>query len=189
MDLLTKIKETAAACPFFEYGYVPLKQARSDPWVRELCEQNTCRQYGASWACPPAVGTLEECQARVQSYDAMLLFSRRYTLCDSFDFESMAAGMQDFKRGVDDFQQKLDEFLSGYLLLANEGCGRCPTCTYPSAPCRFPHQLHPSLEGYGFLVKELAVAAGMHDHNGPLTVTYFGALLFSLPPASEKAPL
>ncbi len=32
-------------------------------------------------------------------------------------------------------------------------------------------------------------AAGMHDHNGPLTVTYFGALLFSLPPASEKAPL
>ena len=71
---------------------MPLKQARSDPWVRELCEQNTCRQYGASWACPPAVGTLEECQARVQSYDAMLLFSRRYTLCDSFDFESMAAG-------------------------------------------------------------------------------------------------
>lgn len=71
---------------------MPLKQARSDPWVRELCRQNTCRQYGASWACPPAVGTLEECQARAQSYDAMLLFSRRYTLCDSFDFESMTAG-------------------------------------------------------------------------------------------------
>lgn len=66
---------------------------------------------------------------------------------------------------------------------------RRPTCTYPSAPCRFPHQLHPSLEGYGFLVKELADAAGMHDHNGPLTVTYFGALLFSLPPAPEETPL
>lgn len=65
-----------------------------------------------------------------------------------------------------------------------------PRANSPAAfLCRFPHRLPPSPEGYGFPVKELAGAAGMHDHNGPLTVTYFGALLFSLPPASEKAPL
>ena len=64
------------------------------------------------------------------------------------------------------------------LLLSNEGCGRCARCTYPDAPCRFPELLHHSLEGYGWIVKELADAAGIRYHNGPNTVTYFGALLF-----------
>ncbi len=152
MDLLTKVKETAAACPFFEYGYVPPEQgAASDPWVRELCEQNTCRQYGASWACPPAVGTLEECQARVQSYDAMLLFSRRYTLCDSFDFESMAAGMQDFKRGVDDFQQKLDEFLIRVPCHSpTRGAGGARPARIPAPPAGSPTSCTPLWKGTAF---------------------------------------
>jgi len=91
----------------------------------------------------------------------------------------MTQGLLDFKQLVDRYQQKLAGVLPEFLLLSNEGCKRCRTCTYPDAPCRFPERLHHSLEGYGFIVSELAKAAGMHYNNGANTVTFFGALLFS----------
>ena len=178
MDVLSRITEIAIECDFLEYGYVKLEKLKYHPEVRAICKGNTCRNYGASWACPPAVGTIAECRTRVAQYDKMMVFSRAYKLEDSFDFEGMLAGLRNFKELVDRFQQNLSNILSEYVLLSNEGCGRCLSCTYPDAPCRFPHLLHHSLEGYGFVVNELAAEAGMHYNNGTNTVTYFGALLF-----------
>ena len=63
-------------------------------------------------------------------------------------------------------------------VLSTEACTRCAHCTYPDAPCRFPERLHHALEGYGFLVHELAQAAGIRYNGGKGTVTFFGALLF-----------
>ena len=178
MDIRQKIQEIAAETGFSASGYAAIPQLSYHPEIRKICEENTCRNFGTSWACPPAVGTLAECEARVRQYDSFLLLSRVYALEDSFDFEGMGAGLRDFKGLVDALQQKLDGILSGYLLLSNEGCGRCAACTYPDAPCRFPQRLHHSLEGYGFVVNELAEAAGLRYHNGANTVTFFGALLF-----------
>ena len=79
---------------------------------------------------------------------------------------------------VDIFDEKLKLFLSDYLLLSNEGCGRCKKCTYPDSLCRFPEHLHHSIEGYGFQIYELAKAAGIKYNNGENTVTFFGGLLF-----------
>lgn len=184
MDIQSKIEKSASESNFFEYGYVKVENLKYYDEVRTICEGNSCRNYAASWACPPAIGTITECKERIGQYNKMLLFSQKYELEDSFDFESMIAGLKDFKYTVDLFQQKVDDILSTYLLLSNEGCGRCPECTYPNAPCRFPHLLHHSLEGYGFIIKELADEAGIHYNNGSNTVTYFGALLFS---ASQQA--
>ena len=148
--------------------------------VRTICEGNSCRNYAASWACPPAVGTLSECKERVEQYDNMLLFTRKYEVEDSFDFEGMQADLRNFKQTVNSFQLNLNSILPTYLLLSNEDCGRCSECTYPNAPCRFSQLLHHSLEGYGFIVKELADNAGVRYNNGPNTVTFFGALLFNV---------
>ena len=178
MDPLARVRELAAETGFTESGFVEMPALRYLEDVRKICEGNTCRGYGASWACPPAVGTLEECRACVESFRHMLLFSRRYALEDSFDFEGMHRAMSDFKTLVDDYHRRLEPELRDFKLLSNEGCGRCGTCTYPDAPCRFPELLHHSLEGYGFLVSELAQAAGMRYNGGKNTVTFFGALLF-----------
>ena len=183
VNLLLQIKELAGQCGFHESGYVSIPDLTFYPEVRSICEGNSCRHYATSWACPPAVGSIGQCRERVHQYDHMLLFSGRYALEDSFDFEAMSEGLRDFKRLVDRFHQGLEQLLPGFLLLSNEGCGRCAVCTYPDAPCRFPQLLHHSLEGYGFIVSELAKSAKIRYHNGPNTVTYFGALLFSLPPS------
>lgn len=179
MDHLSRIAEIAMECGFLECGYVNIEKLKYYPEVRAICVGNLCRNYGTSWACPPAVGTIEECRLRVRRYDKMMVFSRAYHLEDSFDFDGMIGGLQHFKHLVDRFHERLETILPNYLLLANEGCGRCRACTYPDTPCRFPHILHHSLEGYGFVVSELAAEAGIHYNNGVNTVTYFGALLFN----------
>lgn len=177
MNLTAAIEAAAAETGFSAFGWIPVDQLRCHPEVRAICEGNGCRNYGAAWACPPAVGTLEECHSRVSRFERMLLFSRVYPLEDSFDFEGMQEGMRHFRKLVDAFHQQVLPLAPRFLLLGNEGCGRCARCTYPDAPCRFPHLLHHSLEGYGFIVSDLAKAAGMRYINGPDTVTYFGALM------------
>ena len=179
MSTLSQVEGIATKSHFTETGYVDVTNLKYYPEVRAICEQNSCRNYAASWACPPAVGTITECRERINQYGKMLLFSRKYQLEDSFDFKGMTESLLDFKRTVDEFQQDLKGVLSDYLLLSNEGCGRCTECTYPSAPCRFPQLLHHALEGYGFIVNELAREAGIRYNNGMNTVTYFGALLFN----------
>ena len=111
-------------------------------------------------------------------YEKMLLFSIKYDLENPFDVEGMQNAMFSFKGSVDIFDEKLKVFLLDYLLLSNEGCGKCTKCTYLDAPCRFPEYLHHSIEGYGFNIYELAKAAKIKYNNGENTVTFFGGVFF-----------
>ncbi len=164
----------------FQYGFVNTADIRFSQDVREMCKMNTCRKYAKTWACPPAIGTVEECKKRIQGYERMLVFSVKYDLEDSFDYEGMVEGMASFKQAC----RKVDESLRGriydYLLLSNEGCDLCKECTYPNAPCRHPERVHGAIEGYGIFVNELAYKANINYINGKDTVTYFGAVAYRL---------
>ncbi|MDR0818422.1 MAG: DUF2284 domain-containing protein [Oscillospiraceae bacterium] len=162
----------------YRFGIVDPKDVDFSETVRGYCEENLCRQYGKTWACPPAVGTVSECRERAQSYGNMLVFSGKFDLEDSLDFEGMGAAMVEFKNISQRLDDEVKPYLSDYLLLSNEGCGKCESCTYPDNPCRFPEKLHGSIEGYGIFVNELAAKAGMGYNNGENTVTFFGALLY-----------
>lgn len=178
MNIENLLKEAATNSGFTEYGLIKTKDLRFYPEIRQICEGNSCRNYGRSWACPPAVGSLEECLQKVLQYENMLLFSQKFELEDSFDFEGMTNGLHSFKSTVDRFADHVRPVINDVLILSNEGCGRCKDCTYPDAPCRFPDRLYPSLEGFCFIVSELAGQAGIRYNNGPDTVTFFGAVLF-----------
>lgn len=121
-------------------GYVEIANLKYYQEIRSICEENSCRNYATSWACPPAIGTIEECRERINKYDKMLLFTQKYELESSFDFMGMKESMDDFKKIVDVFHQKLSTVLTDFMLLSNEGCGRCSECTYPESPCRFKSQ-------------------------------------------------
>lgn len=179
--LSEQIMTIAQDCGAYQTGILSTANLVVYPEVREMCKKNTCRGYGASWACPPAVGPIEDCLAKVKAYDTMLLFSCKYDLEDSFDYEGMIAGMEVFKKLAAALDNALKGVLPSYLMLANEGCRKCKSCTYPDAPCRFPDELHASIEAYGFNVSELAALSNINYINGQNTVTYFGALCFNQP--------
>ena len=178
MDICKKVKETAIQSGMCHAGFISTKDLLFYKEIREICEGNICRNYGTNWACPPAIGTIDECKKRVMQYEKMLLFSKKYNLEDSYDIDGMHKAMFSFKDSVNIFDEKLKTFFSDYLLLSNEGCGRCAKCTYPDLPCRFPDHMHHAIEGYGFNIHELAKAAQIRYNNGENTVTFFGGLLF-----------
>ena len=157
------------------YGWIKTEQIVFSKEVRDICAGNRCRHYGKTWACPPAVGTFEECKEKCLSYSRALVFSATYPLEDSFDYEGMKHGHRAFKQVCDHLYEVLEK---PFLLLSNEGCIRCEKCTYPELPCRFPDKLFPSVEGYGILVYETAKNAGMAYRYGADSVTYFGLVCF-----------
>lgn len=146
--------------------------------IRQICEKNTCRLYGKTWACPPAVGEIEQCREKCLQYRKTMVFSAKYPLEDSFDYEGMISGHGAFKKLCDKIYFLAKEEYPQFFILSNEGCQRCKICTYPSEKCRMPDRLFPSVEGYGIDVKQLADAAGILYCNGKNTVTYFGMLFF-----------
>jgi len=161
-----------------QYGLISTAQIPFSPEVRKLCEGNVCRSYGTTWACPPAVGTVEECKNKCLSYQHALVFNQVFPLEDSFDFEGMRAGHAAFKDTCDKLYALVKAQTGDFLLLSNESCNRCEKCTYPDTLCRFPEKLFPSIEGFGILVADLAASANINYINGANTVTYFGMLLF-----------
>ncbi len=179
MDIITQLKNIAIQSGLYECGEMEVSKIKFYPELRKACEVNTCRKYDTKWTCPPGVGTLEECKARVLKFSTMLLFSKKIELEDEFDIEGMAEGVLEFKKAVTVFEENVEELLGDRMFLTNEGCNRCEKCTYPDSPCRFPQKIHHSISGYGFFVSELARQVGIKYNNGKNTVTYFGALLFN----------
>ncbi len=174
------IYKAAIDCGFYEAGEVSVASLKFSEDIRHICEGNACMSYGKTWACPPAIGSVESCRKRCLSYDRMLLVSGKYELEDSFDLDGMKGGLLSFKRTMDEFDDKFKYILTSYLILSNEGCVRCEKCAYPESSCRFPDKLFHSIEGYGLIVSELAAQAGIAYINGKNTVTFFGAVLYNL---------
>jgi len=170
-------KQELASAGVYEYAFVDPKSVECLPELRKYCEENTCKSYGASWACPPAVGTVDECRETLHGFDNMMVFTGKYE-CDAYDFNSYKEALDDFKDVTDRVEALFETVIGEKLFLTNEGCSRCKACTYPQKACRFPERLHPSMEGFGIWVSSLARQAGVAYNNSPNTVTYFGAALF-----------
>ncbi len=180
MDIRQEIKASAAALGIYECGFVPAGEITVSPLVRTLCEKNACGAYGKSWACPPGVGTIEECAEKIHAFTTAFVFSTRHELEDSYDFEGMTAGKRAHEAIVPGVVAFFEARVPGKIkVLSTEGCRRCEKCTYPDAPCRFPDSLRPSIESYGVEVNVLAQKAGIRYHNGKNTVTYHSCVLFN----------
>lgn len=80
-----------------EYGLISTPEILFEQEIRKICEDNGCRLYGTTWACPPAVGTVEECRARCLQYQTAMVFNAVYPLEDCFDYEGMMQGHSAFK--------------------------------------------------------------------------------------------
>ena len=58
-----KLEERLRELPIVQYEFFETGDLTFTQRVREVCRLE-CPMYGKSWACPPAVGTVEECRER-----------------------------------------------------------------------------------------------------------------------------
>lgn len=162
-----------------EAAVIPVKEIIFSEGVRKLCEQNTCGRFGKTWSCPPGVGTLEECREQIMQYDAMLIYTTKHDLEDSYDWDGMMAGKEVHKKICAQVKVWVKANSSEKLLYLLDGeCRLCEKCAYPNQPCRFPEDRDCSIEAFGIEVNRLAESGGIHYINGVNTVTYFSGICF-----------
>lgn len=168
----------AQVCPVWEYAFIKPSDITFAQSVRDACAANICGKYGKSWTCPPGVGDWQDLRDHFMTYSNVLVFTTCHTLEDSFDFEGMMEG----KKAHDELDESILDLLADetdpYELTGVESCARCEKCTYPDAPCRFPHRARKAMEACGINVVKLAADCGIRYMNGQNTVTYFSAVFW-----------
>ena len=88
------LEEQMSALPIVQYDFFETEELVFTPRVRTICEME-CAQYGKSWACPPGVGTVEECRERCLSYPHGLLVVTMTEVEDIADINATLATRDD----------------------------------------------------------------------------------------------
>ena len=172
-----KIEDRLSELPVVQYAWLENSALPFSERVREICRQE-CPRYGTSWACPPAVGTVEECRKRCGQFEGAFVFT---TIAEVQDVENMQETLGT-RRGHEEVTGQIREIFRDCgldtLALSGDSCARCGKCAYPEEPCRHPDSMIPCIEGYGIVVPLLAEKTGIAFENGRNTVTWFGLILW-----------
>jgi len=149
--------------------------ARED--VRSMCAADKCGAYDRNWTCPPACGTVEECQSRMRAFSRGILLQSIGHMAKAIDSKCYR---ETERRHIKAFYALADEVRTVYpgaLCLGAGGCRVCKQCAYPE-PCRFPEKATSSMEGYGLFVTQVCRDCGVPYYYGERTITYTACILF-----------
>ena len=173
----SELERFLAGIPVYEYRLLDPAGLITSERVRIICREE-CERYDTTWACPPAVGSLEECRERMLAYEKAFFFSGAAQTPDILDLSrALAAGKE---------HERLTELIDGWftdhgfdtLTLSARSCDICKRCTWPDRqPCRFPDRCHPCVESYGLVVSEIAGKEGMEFDTGGDAVLWFSLIL------------
>ena len=173
-DLVQKALQAGFTCA----GPLDPKTIELQEQVRAMCAENLCHQYGKSWSCPPACGSLEELKEELDCYSHGILVQTVAELEDDFDVDTMMQAEKEHKARFAAFYQVLRQQYSDVLALGAGCCTICKTCTYPHEPCRFPEEKQISMEACGMVVSKVLKDNGMAYYYGKNTICYTSCYLF-----------
>lgn len=172
-----RLEEQLRALPIVQYEFFETRELVFTSRVRTVCEME-CPQYGKSWACPPGVGTVEECRERCLSYPEGLLVVTMTEVEDISDITATLATREEHEEVTRQVHRMMLDQGAEVYVLSTESCAICQHCTYPDAPCRHPDRMYPCVESHGILVTELGERCGLPFQAGGNIVTWFSLLLY-----------
>ena len=150
-----KFEEFISQYPIFEYRILDTKDITIQERVRTICQEE-CERYDSTWACPPAVGTLQECEKKIKSYPQAVFFSSVAEVSDIMNMEEMLST----RRAHEDLTTEVGKYLNkeGYetYILSTESC----------------------LESHGVVVNEIVERESMEYNLGGNTILWFSMVLF-----------
>ncbi|MDO4337614.1 MAG: DUF2284 domain-containing protein [Eubacteriales bacterium] len=173
-----KFEEFISQYPIFEYRLLDAQTISVEERVRLVCQQE-CERYDSTWACPPAVGSLAECEQKIKSYSQAVFFSSVAEVSDILNMEEMLAT----RHAHEELTSRVGRFLeeNGYetYILSTESCDICADCAYKEGkPCRYPDRMHPCLESHGVVVSQIVEEQNMEYNLGGNTILWFSMVLF-----------
>ena len=171
------IEEQLSELPLYQYAFIDTKDLMFSERIRWICEHE-CSMYGKTWACPPAVGTVEACKARVMEYKEGLLIATITEVSDIANIEetlSTRGPHEEITREVNEIVRKQAQET---MVLSTEACAICEKCAYPCDKCRFPDKMFPCVESHGIVVTDLAEKTGIEFYADGNLVTWFSLILY-----------
>lgn len=174
---IEELLQLAAEIGFSHSAVLDMESLVFRPEVRAMCSADLCRNYGKSWSCPPAVGSLDRIAERVRSYDGGIVVQTSGTLDSDFDMDSIRRIMADHKKQFETLIRQIKALNIECLPMGAGTCTVCRKCTYPDRPCRHPDKMLISMEAYGLLVSDVCLKSGLEYNYGQNTMTYTSCVL------------
>ncbi len=172
-----KLERGLSELPLYAYFFVDPKELEFSDRVRWICEHE-CAQYGKSWACPPGVGSVEQCRQYCLSYNSCLVISTITEVADIADIDATLATRQEHEAVTDQVARLLRELGAEPFVLSTESCAICQRCAIlDGQPCRFPEKMHPCVESQGINVIPVLERNGLSFQYGQNVVTWISMLL------------
>lgn len=175
---IEKFEKFIANYPIYEYRMIKTEDIQVAERVRTICRAE-CERYGTTWACPPAVGSLAECEKKIKSYPDGVFFSSVAQVSDLLDMNEMLSTRHAHESLTTEVGKFLEEQGLSVYILSAESCDICERCAYlDGKPCRHPERMHPCLESHGVVAHELVEAGEMEYNLGGDTILWFSLILF-----------
>ena len=167
-----------AQLPLYIYDYIDPKGLEFSERIRWICEHE-CPMYGKSWACPPGVGSVADCQKRCLSYESCLLISTIVEVADISDIDATLATRHDHEAVTNQVRDLMRQQGVEPYVLSTEACAICERCAIlDGQPCRYPERMHPCVESQGINVIPTLEGCGLEFQYGANVVTWISLLLF-----------
>ena len=173
-----RLDEKLAELPLYIYDEIDPKELEFSPRIRWIC-QHECPMYGKTWACPPAVGSVEECEKKCLRYEHCLLISTIDQVDDIADIEKGLATRGAHETVTNQVRDIMRELGENPYVLSTEACALCPRCAVlDGKPCRMPEKMHPCVESHGINVIPTLERLGLDFQYGSNIITWISLLFY-----------
>ena len=173
------LENQLAEFPLFSYGFIDPKSLDFTQRVRYICSVE-CPMFGQSWACPPAVGEVEECRAKCLQYKDCLMISTLTEVSDIANIQEALATRGEHETITNAIADLMRAQGVDPYILSTEACAECERCAYlDGQPCRFPERMHPCVESHGINVIPAMEELGIPFISGENVVTWVSLLFFA----------
>ena len=167
-----KLEQQLAEFPLYAYFYIKPEELEFSSRIRWICE-NECPRYGKTWACPPGVGTVEECTQKCMGYQQCLVLGTITETDDISNMEETLATRPAHEKITNQVRDLMREQGVEPYILSTEACDACDRCAIlDGMPCRLPGRMHPCLESHGINVIPMLENHGLEFQYGGDVITW-----------------
>ena len=172
------LEQRMAELPLYIYDFIDPTELEFSERIRFICESE-CPMYGKSWACPPGVGSVEQCQKKCHSFENCLLISSIVEVNDIANMEETLATRGDHEDLTNQVRDMMREQGVDPFILSSEACALCERCAIlDGEPCRMPDKMHPCVESQGINIIPVLESRGLEFQFGANVVTWVSLLLY-----------
>ena len=172
------LEEQLSQLPLYFYEWIDMGDLEFSERIRWICEHE-CPMYGKSWACPPGVGEVCQCEQKVRGYRNCLMVGTITETDDIANMERTLATRPEHEALTEQVRELMKEQGVDPFILSTEACTLCRRCAIEEGlPCRFPEKMHPCVESHGINLIPTLENLGLDFIYGENIITWYSLIFF-----------